>query len=153
MPAYTEILRSLPREKFGEVLAASSRQARETYFHRHEIRVSGSARRLPKPGAKNEIRTQQLYEVLQAREDEELCEEVLRTWLLTHRSMLTAALDHLGIAHENGLTQGDVSKFEKLSAREARTLIDVLRGTGVSDDVIHVYLRYMGTKDVDKALR
>ncbi|MEK7705606.1 MAG: hypothetical protein AAB426_11655 [Myxococcota bacterium] len=152
MPAYTEILRSLSREKFGEILAASSRQARETYFHRHSIRAGG-AQRMPKPGAKNEMRTQALFDLLHAREDDELCEEVLRIWLLTHRPMLAAALDHLGIPHENGLTQGDVSKFEKLSAREIRGLIDVLKATGAPEDAIVTYLRFMGTTDVDKALR
>ena len=108
---------------------------------------------MPKPGAKNEMRTQALFDLLHAREDDELCEEVLRIWLLTHRPMLAAALDHLGIPHENGLTQGDVSKFEKLSAREIRGLIDVLKATGAPEDAIVTYLRFMGTTDVDKALR
>ena len=42
----TAILRGLSEEKFAEVFGASSRQARETYFHRHGIKA-------PKKSMKN----------------------------------------------------------------------------------------------------
>ncbi len=151
MPAYTGILRTLGAEKFAEILSASPRKARETYFHRHSVRAPQRASRLPKPGAKNELRTQGLYEVLQSAEDDQMAEEILRSWLLTKRTMLAKALDHLGIAHKEGLTESDeVSKFEKLGVKELRALIAALDGVAPKDEVM-IYLKFMGAPDVDKA--
>ena len=149
---FTAILRSVTPEKFSEIMAASSRKARETYFHRHGVRASASARRMPKPGAKNEERTASLYEVLQRETDDQMAEEILRSWLLTKRPMLSAALDHLGIAHEDGLTESDdIKKLETLSADDIRTLASKLAPLASREDV-GVYLRFMGTPEVDKAL-
>jgi len=152
MPEYTKILRTLSADKFHEVLAASPRKARETYFHRHGVKVPASAARMPKPGAKNEARTSALFEVLQTRDDDQLCEEILRSFLLTKRPMLARALDHLGIPHNNGLTESDdVSKFEKLSAKDVRTLVDTLAQVAPKDEAV-LYLKFMGAPEVDKAL-
>ncbi len=151
MPEYTVILRSLSPEKFSEVLAASPRKARETYFHRHGVRAPQSGR-VPRPGAKNEARTAELYKVLQGRDDEQLSEEILRSFLLTKRALLAKALDHLGIPHKDGLTESDdVSKFEKLSARDIKSLADELAPVAPRDEVV-MYLKFMGAPDVDKAL-
>jgi len=153
MPEFTAILRTVSPEKFVEILGVCSRQARETYFHRHAVRAPPEVKtRLPKPGAKNEARARALYEVLKEAEDNELAEEVLRTFFLSQRPLLAAALDHLGIAHNNGLTEGDVTKFEKLSGRELRALVAVLR-TIAAADVVALYLKFMGAKNVEDALR
>jgi len=152
MPEFTAILRTVGPDKFIEILNASSRQARQAYFHRHGVRAPAETpSRLPKPGAKNEARARSLYAVLQDADDNELAEEVLRTYLLNQRPMLVAALDHLGITHHNGLTEGDVSKFAKLSGRELRHLVAVLRKTA-ADDLIGLYLKFMGAKNVEEAL-
>ncbi|MBN1960521.1 MAG: hypothetical protein JW841_06215 [Deltaproteobacteria bacterium] len=152
MPEYSAILRTLSAEKFVEVLSASSRKARETYFHRHNVRAPQSSSRLPKPGAKNEARTAELFRLLQNQDDDELCEEILRTFLLTKRAMLAKALDHLGIPHQDGLTESeDVSKFEKLSAKDIRALVKVLDEVAPKDEIT-IYLKFMGAADVDKAL-
>ena len=152
MPEYSAILRTLSADKFAEVLAASPRKARETYFHRHSVRVPQHAARMPKPGAKNEARTAELYRILRERDDDQLAEEMLRAFLLSKRTMLAKALDHLGIQHQDGLTESDdVNKFEKLSAKDIRALAAALVGAAPQDEVI-LYLKFMGTPDVDKAL-
>jgi hypothetical protein len=151
MPAYSTILRALTVEKFSEVLGASPRKSREVYFHRHSVRAPQKATRMPKPGAKNELRTQALYEVLQAEDDDQLAEEILRSWLLTKRAMLAGALDHLGIAHKDGLTESDeVSRFEKLDTKATKALLKALEGVAPKEEVV-VYLKFMGVPDVDKA--
>jgi hypothetical protein len=152
MPEYSAILRSLSAEKFSEVLAASPRKARETYFHRHGVRAPQAASRLPRPGAKNEARTAELYRILREHDDDQLAEEILRNFLLTKREMLAKALDHLGIEHQGGLTESDeVKKFESLSAKEVRALADVLSPPAPREEVV-MYLRFMGAPDVQKAL-
>ncbi len=149
---FTEILRSLSSEKFQEVFSSSSRKARETYFHRHGVKASGAASRLPRPGAKNEERTQKLLEILKAEVDDEMSEEILRSWLLTKRPMLAAALDHLGIKHDNGLTESEeIKKFEKLSGGDIKALVKKLEGVAAKDEIA-IYLRFMGTPAVQKVL-
>ena len=145
MPQYSVLIRSVTPEKFTEILGASARQAREVYFHRHNIRAPKS-RGLPKAGAKNEFRAAELLRVLRERDDEELAEEVLRTWLLTKRAMLAAALDHLNIPHDNGLTDSDdVSRIEKLPSDELKALYQSLVAQSPKDDA-SLYLRFMGAQ-------
>ncbi len=149
---YTEILRGVSLELFGEVFGASTRKARETYFHRHGVKASVSVSRLPKPGAKNEVRTAKLFEILNSLVDDEMCEEILRTWLLAKRPLLAGALDHLGIQHENGLTESDdLKKFETLTAAEIKALAKKLEGVAKKDELV-LYLKFMGTKNADKVL-
>ena len=148
---YSDILRTLPLPKFIEVFGASARKAREVYFHRHGIRAPKAAG-FAKPGQKNEARTEALFDVLRDQDDDELAQEVLRSYLLSKRQLLGAALDHLGIAHQNGLTDSDdVKKIEKLSKRELRDLAKKLEQHGDALDIA-VYLKFMGAKDVDAAV-
>jgi hypothetical protein len=152
VPQFTNILRAVTPDKFIEIFSASARQARETYFHRHNVRAPKKVSRMPKPGEKNQARMEELFEILKAEDDEEMVEEVLRSWLLTKRSLLAAALDHLGIKHDNGLTESDdVKKFEKLSAKEIKQLVQKLEGVAPREDIA-VYLKFMGTEKVDDAL-
>ncbi|MCK5688952.1 hypothetical protein KAI87_06770 [Myxococcota bacterium] len=146
--AFTEILRTINQEKFIEVFSASSRKARETYLHRHGVKAS-TGNRLSKPGAKNLARASKLYDLLADKDDDEMCEEILRTWLLSKREMLAAALDHLEIENENGLTESDdVDKFEKLNKKELSALTKALEGQASKDDIA-IYLRFMGNKEVE----
>ncbi len=152
MPNFTEILRSLSAEKFAEVLSASPRKSREVYFHRHGVRAPAQVSRMPRPGAKNEARTAALFEVLREQDDDQMAEEILRTWLLGKRPLLARALDHLGIKHDNGLTDSDdVQRFEKLSGKELKSLAKELEAVAPKDEVA-VYLKFMGAQDVDAAL-
>jgi len=152
MPQYSSIVRSLDLEKFTEILSTSGRKAREVYFHRHNIRPPKTSG-IPKVGAKNEFRTNALYDVLRQRDDEELAEELLRTWLLTKRSLLAAALDHLGIPHKDGLTDSDdVNRIEKLNAQELRGLYEKLKGVAPVDEIA-VYLKFMGAQGVDDVVK
>jgi hypothetical protein len=149
---YTDIVRTMSREKFVEILGVSTRQSREAYFARHGIKTPPSPRGFAKPGAKNEIRAAGLYDALQERVDEQLSEELLRTWLLNKRPLLAAALDHLKIDHDNGLTESnDVDRFEKLEAGEVKSLVTALKAVAPADEVA-AYLKYMGAQHVDAAL-
>jgi hypothetical protein len=145
MPEYTALVCSVSLERFLDILAAAPRQAREIYFHRHGIRIP-KARGMPKAGAKNAVRGAQLYECLHHHTDEELAQELLRVWLLSKRPMLACALDHLGIAHNNGLTDSDdVAKFAELKGKAAQDLLAKLAAVSSHEDAA-LYLRFMGAE-------
>ena len=149
---YMEIVRSLSDEKFGEIFSASSRQARETYFHRHGIKAPKKSGRMLRAGEKNALRIKALYKTLMDKEDREMVEEILRTWLLVKRSLLAAALDHLGIEHNEGLTDSDdIERFENLSVKEVQEMVGALSDVADRDE-ISIYLRYMGVKNLDQAM-
>lgn len=146
MPQYSAILSATDDAKFAEILAASSRKTREGYFHRHQIRAP-KAQGLPRAGAKHAYCVRALHVQLRGKADEALAEEALRTWLLGQRSLLGAALDHLGIAHQEGLTDSDeVSRIEKLTAAERAALVAALMPVAPADDV-QLYLNFMGAPE------
>ena len=148
-----EIVRGLSEEKFAEIFLASSRSARETYLHRHGIKSPKKSSRVLRAGQKNELRMKALFKALMDIDDNEMVEEILRTWLLGKRSLLAGALDHLGIEHNEGLTDSDdIERFEKLSAKEVQVLASELSGVAEADE-ISIYLKYMGAQDVDNALQ
>jgi len=153
-PPYTAILRELSLSKFAEIFNTCSRQARQAYFHRHAVRAPKKKKAgLPKAGAKNEARTALLYEVLRDKDDDEMADEILRTWLLTKRLLLAAALNHLGIPHEEGITDSDEleKQFEEIDVPALRALIDAMIQTAPLEDV-QIYLEYMGAPKLDEAL-
>ena len=151
MPAYTQIIRDLGQEKFLEVFSASSRQARETYLHRHGVRKAKPKKSLSAGIHQKSQRTQGLFDALQHNDDDEMSEEILRTWLLGKREMLAMALDHLKVEHDNGLTE----------AAEIDELFSGLKGKELDDLVAHLvekypreeivaYLRFMGSEEAAK---
>jgi len=151
VPDFTQIIRGVTAEKFSEILGASARTARESYFHRHGIRAPKTPG-LPRPGAKNQARTVSLYETIKKVDDDEMAEELLRNWFLTKRELLCKALDHLGVEHEDGLTESDeIARFEKLSPKDLKKLGEDLAKDSPREDVM-LYLKFMGAKKVDETL-
>lgn len=145
MSKFTSIVRSLTAEKFAEILEYSPRKAREIYFHRHGIRKGKKSNQLKKRAQAKGERAGALFDLLNHDEDEEMVEELLRTWLLANRKLLGAALDHLGIDHKDGLTESEeVKKFEELKGTALEKLRQAL--TEVANDglELNAYLRFMG---------
>lgn len=143
---YTTILRELGPERFATVVAGSSRKAKETYFARHDIRHTPQVGRVKLgSGHKMQARVSALYEVLAEREDEPMCEEILRLYLLSNRPLLALALDHLGIPHEDGLTESeDVSRLAMLTPIQKAELVALAVDKKVADQAeVEMYLAYM----------
>lgn len=150
--AYSNILASTTLPKFEEIFFASSRQERETCLHRHGVRAKTKSSRLTKPKEKAKERIKELYSILQSEEDHEMAEGVLRNWLLTKRPLLAAALDHMGIEHNNGLTESDdIDKFKDMKKKDIRAMAKKLEQEYANEDV-RIYLKYMGVRKVDESL-
>ena len=152
MADYTQIIRDMSSEKFMEIFSASARKAREIYFARHAIKLPKKGPKVRKPGAKNVMRAQALFELLQTTTDDDMSEEILRVWLLGMRPMLGKALDHLEIENDNGLTDSeDVSKIADLDKGSLKKLAAELKDIAEPEDIC-VYLKFMGAKNVDVVL-
>lgn len=143
---YTTLLISQGSERFSEVMAGSGRKAKETYFARHGIKHAPQVGRVKLgSGHKMQARIAQLFEVLKTSQDEPLAEEALRLYLLGKRPLLALALDHLGIEHEDGLTESaEVSRLATLTPIERAELVALAvdKQVATAQDV-QLYLDYM----------
>ena len=148
----TEIFRQIDLEQFRQVFARAPRAAREIYFRRQGIKAPKLRSGVRRAGAKAAFCTERLFEVLQQRDDDDMVDELLRNYFLAQRSLLSCALDHLGIEHQNGLTESEeVSKIADLDAAALAALASDLSEVAARDDV-RLYLMFMGASGVDAAL-
>jgi len=152
MSTCATILVSAGFDKFVEIVNASPRQAKEAYFKRHSIRAKSSGSGFMKPGEKMKVRIEKLFNALEQNSDDELGEEIIRAWLLSKRELLAHALDFLEIPHVNGLTEADLTKFEKLNGRDSKKLLEHLKNAATEDD-IKIYFSFMGVPNADKLFK
>ena len=145
MAPYTDLVRTLPAAKFQELFAAQGRQGRDALVRRHQLRTPVD-RGLPRAGARQQAQAALLRGRLAEVDDEEACQQLIRAWLLTRRSLLAAALDHLEIGHELGLTDSDeVHRIADLDHRQRSELVAALRAHGDEQDIA-VYLGFMAAE-------
>lgn len=143
MSTPSEILRTLEAEHFTAVVAASPKKVREEAFRRAGIRNKGSAFALKSAG-KNEARIKKLRTALLggAELQDEIAEEVLRSYLYTKRPMLAEALDFLEVDNDEGLTDADLDFMMELPEDKATHLHDVLSRSHDPRDV-DLYFAFM----------
>ena len=141
----TTLLREIPEDKFKDIFTHSPKQVRETIFDRLAIKKkAANTRKFTKPGEKNEERLRELHTRLMAEDDDEVADELLRNYFLKRRELLADALNFLEIPNDNGLTDQELDKFEKLSAAEAEKLVKLLNEKHDAFDVM-LYLKFMKT--------
>ncbi len=144
----SQIIGAMSEGKFTEMMGKSPRQVRETLFNRLAIKASGMKRVVPRPGERNEQRLKQLHQKLavcppSAKNEQELCTELIRNWLVHKTPMLVAALDHFEVKHENGLTGQELDFFEKLDADKVKALVATLVAKQFDAEEVGIYLRFL----------
>jgi len=126
---FTEILRSLSAEKFQEVLATSSRKARETYFHRHGVKASGWRAACRSRGPRTKSAPPSFTRSYATRLMTKCARRSCALGCSRSGRCSPVALDHLGIPHRDGLTESDdIKKFEKLSGGDMKAIVKKLDG-------------------------
>lgn len=138
-----ELLTQLDPDRLSELLAASPKKFREEIFRRAGVRVKSGAFSL-KNEPKKELRAQKLLHALKEGIDIEdgVLEELIRNYLYTRRELLADALDHFKVAHDNGLTDEDLSFVENLKPEEGAQLREQLTAKHDKADV-DLYLAFM----------
>jgi hypothetical protein len=139
----------MSEDTFAEVIQASPRKIRETLFARLGIKAKKQIGL--KVHAKTEERTRKLHERLktaETKQEDELCQELVRNWLYTKRPMLKAVLDHLGVKNDNGLVDEEPTFFTELTPEKVRAIFDALKGQYPVEHLA-TYLRFVKTPHVD----
>ncbi len=147
------LVSTMSEETFADVIQASPRKIRETLFARLGIKAKKQIGL--KVHAKTEERTKKLHERLkgaQTKQEDDLCQELMRNWLYTKRAMLKAVLDHLGVKNDNGLVDEEPTFFTELSAEKVREIFAVLKGTYPTEHLA-IYLRFVKTPHVDDVMK
>lgn len=143
MPTPTEIVRRMPADRFATILAASPKAVREQLFRKGNVKVKGNAFSVSQT-SKNHVRAEKLHESIVGGLDlgDEVHEELIRNYLYTLRPLLAAALDELGVAHEQGLTDHDLDFITELEpARAAALRARLLEKFDPAD--VGLYLEFM----------
>ncbi len=141
---FVSMVAGMSEGTFAELIAASPRKIRETLFARLNIKAKKQIGL--RVHGKLEDRTKKLHERLKTAstpQDDKLCEELMRNWLFTKRSLLKQTLDHLGVKNDNGLVDEDPVFFKELTAEKVRALVDVLKGEHAAEH-IRLYLAFVG---------
>lgn len=149
------LVASMSESTFHEVMQASPRRVRETLFGRLGIKAKKRGVGI-KVHARTEERTKKLHERLKegsTKQEDDLCEELVRNWLFTKRPMLKAALDFLDVPNDNGLIEEEPTFFQKLEEEKVRRLVEHLtKEHGFPAEHVRIYLVFVGTPHLDKAL-
>lgn len=148
---YIGLVSGMTPDTFQEVIASSPRRIRETLFGRLGIKAKKRGVGIQVHG-KLEERTKKLHERLKGgstKQENDLCEELLRNWLFTKREMLKAALDHLGVPNDHGLIEEEPTFFQELDEEKVKALWKALEGQFPPEHV-RVYLTFVRTPHLDK---
>lgn len=151
---FIQLVSDLRPDTFQEVISASPRRIRETLFGRLGIKAKRKSIGIRVHG-KLEDRTKKLHERLrdgQSKQENDLCEELLRNWLFTKRGLLKDTLDHLGVDNDNGLIEEEPDFFQELEEPKVKELVDHLKDKGHGVEAIKVYLTFVKTPHLDKTL-
>lgn len=143
MATPTEIVRRLPTERFVSIIAASPKAFREDLFRKGNVKVKTNAFSLAS-SPKNNVRAEKLHKSIVDGLDlgDQPLEELIRNYLYTQRPLLAAALDELGVKHDNGLTDEDLDFISKLEPARAQALREKL-SAGFDAVDVGLYLDFM----------
>lgn len=147
------IVAHMSEETFAEVIQASPRKIRETLFARLGIKAKKTIGL--KVHGKLEERTKKLHERLkqaQTKQEDDLCQELVRNWLYTKRPMLKAVLDFLEVKNDNGLVDEEPTFFQELPPERVRAIFAALKDQFPTEHLA-IYLRFVKTPHVDDAAK
>lgn len=151
---FIALVAGLSDDTFQDVITASPRRIRETLFGRLGIKAKKKSVGVKVHGRLEE-RTKKLHTRLKegsSKQEDDLCEELVRNWLYTQRPLLKATLDHLEVKNDNGLIEEEPAFFQELDEAKVKDLVASLRQQGFADEHIWVYLRFVKTPHLDEAL-
>jgi hypothetical protein len=145
------VIAALSDEYFNKVLNACPRKARESLFVSFGVPKSKKKASALLPGRDPERGNKLRAVMAEVDADEEtfqqMGEELIRVYLMGRRDLLGAALDHMGIAHNDGLTDDELEAFGKLNPAAAKALRDELLKNHDPADV-GLYLSFMDVASI-----
>ena len=143
----SELLTAVSEKRFEEIILASPKKFREEVFRKAGIRSKGNNTFSLAKSGKNSARVRKLFKALQDgfMIESEIGEEIIRNYLYTRRELLSDALDHFGVEHDNGLTDSDLDFMEEMEPAKVSALKEHLCSKHELADV-ELYLKFMNVE-------
>jgi hypothetical protein len=141
-----ETLKTLSPERMDALLRAAPRKVREELYRRLGIKAKSATFSLKSRSAE---KGQRVLQCLAEGRDpgQEVLEELVRNHLYGQRALLAAALDHLGVRHNDGLTDQDLDFLASLEPKKVKALEAALADHDPVD--VRLYLELMHVPRVD----
>ena len=150
--SFTQIAAKLSDTMWKDVYGKSSRKVRnmlEGMFTKTKAKKKGGMVSL-----KSKSRDKAHLEVRQGlieEENEQLCEEVFKTWFMAHQSLLEDSLDFFGISHKNGITDEELTPIEEATPEKLSEYISLMQGKGHGVEALSLYLAFVQAKGILKS--
>ena len=145
---FYEILEKVDNDKILEIYGACSRKIRNM--------LEGIYYKKKKKGRKISLRAGQnklaaanaVRNGIVKASDEQMAEEVLKTWLYTKRELFVAALDFFEIKHEDGITDESLELMEKAESALLDKMVATLQAANFATADIMIYLAFMKVENL-----
>jgi len=142
-----DTLKTLGAERMDALLKAAPRKVREELYRRLGIKSKSSTFSLK--GRSTEKGDRVVQSLAQGRDPgREVLDELVRNYLFGKRALLTTALDHLEVRHNDGLTDQDLDFLESLEPKQVKALKAALKDHDPVD--VRLYLELMRVPDADR---
>lgn len=145
------ITAAMSETTFAEIMSCASRKVREVLFAQMSVKAKKKGLTLKVHGKRDE-RVRKLHErlkVASGTRENEICQELIRTWLYTKRPMLKSALDFLKVPNEDGLVDTELDFFADLTLDQVLSLKSHLETQFLSEEV-KIYLNFVNVAHLDK---
>ena len=138
------ITKSMSDTIFSDVVSSAPRKTREVLFSQLGIKAKKPMIGLDL-NRKRDERARQLHERLKSstgKRENDVCRELIRTWLFTQRPLLKAALDFVGVPNDNGLVETETDFFKDLSPERITALKKHLY-VSFNPEHVDIYMRFV----------
>ncbi len=145
-----EIIDRLDENLFAAIYGGMSRKIRNMFDGLYGKKKKGRLVSL-KNRSKNRLEvSRRIQEGLRQPEANQHADEVLRTYFFDRRPLLKAAMDFFEIPNEDGITNVDLTDFEKADSPTLDRLVASLQEGGFEDDDIALYLVFMQAENAQE---
>ncbi len=152
--SFTQIAAKLSDEMWKAVYGKSSRKVRNMLEGMFSKAKGKSKKKGGMVSLKSKNRDRAHLEVRQGmleEENEQLCEEVFKTWFMAHQSLLEDSLDYFGIAHKNGITDDELTAIEEATAEKLNEFLSHMEEKGHKLEEVSLYLAFVQAENLTKS--
>jgi len=145
---YHELLEKIDDDKFVEIYLACSRKIRNMLEGIY-LKKRKKGRKVSLKAGKNKAKAALSVRngIVDAAE-EQMAEEIFKTWLYARRDLLKAALDFFEIENEDGITESDLDDLEQAPVEKLVSLREKLVVDGIELKDLAIYLAFMKVENM-----
>lgn len=153
---HAELYGKLRQEKVIEIYGSCARKIRnmlEGMYHKKSKKKKKVSLKL---GRNREAAMLAVRDGLVAAGDDQMAEEIFKTWLYGKTDMLKKTLDFFEIPNDDGMTEADLDPLEQASTEKIEELLGILVDSpegGFDLEDVAIYLAFMKIENITEVSR